>query len=158
VVFLAGSNDNLGLRSAEGGGVLGSPGWMAEYRRRVARVMDAVGRRGARLYYVGLPVMRDRGRDAAAAAVNSAILAEAADRPWVRYIDSGALLGEPGEGYDAYRTSPDGDQVKARQDDGIHMSREGTNWVADVVARAIRDDWHIGASQARQPIAGPPIP
>ncbi len=58
-VVMVGLNDRIPLRGANGQRVLvGSAEWRTEYGRRVERLIRALKRRGAAIYWVGLPVMR----------------------------------------------------------------------------------------------------
>ena len=80
-----------------GGGralMMQTPAWQTEYGRRAGELMDEAGARGARLYWVGLPVLRDARRNATAADANAAVAAAAAERPWVRFVDIWALFAD----------------------------------------------------------------
>jgi hypothetical protein len=63
VVLMFGGNDDhnfmTGVPEGREVGTFGSPSWRAEYRRRVATVMDTVTRNGGYLVWVGLPITRD---------------------------------------------------------------------------------------------------
>lgn len=143
VVFMAGANDYTDLRVDSSTLARGTPEWSAEYRKRAAEVMDIVGRGGAQFYWVGQPIMRDKARSKVAAEINAAVIAEAAKRPWVHYIDTYAMFSDNDGNYAAFLPGPDGELVRVRQDEGIHFTRTGTTWVSEVVYKAIRRDWKI---------------
>ena len=70
VVLFLGANDDK-VMQANGKKIEQlTPAWREEYTRRAGAVMDIVGQRGARLYWVGMPVMRDKWRRDNATALN----------------------------------------------------------------------------------------
>lgn len=143
VIFFVGANDYTDMRVDSGSLARGTPGWIAEYSKRAANVMDIVGKGGAQMYWVGQPIMRDAARAKVAADINTAITAEAAKRPWVHYIDTWSMFTDPDGNYTAFLPDASGEQVRVRQEEGIHLTRTGTTWVSDVVYKAIRRDWNI---------------
>ncbi len=143
VVFMAGANDGVPIRTAAGTLEYGTAAWNTEYARRAAQIMDTVGPTGARMYYVGQPIMRESKQNRIANDINIAISKEAATRPWVTYIDSWSLLTDPNGNYAAYLTTSSGETIKARADDGIHLTSATTVWVADAVYAVIRKEWRL---------------
>jgi hypothetical protein len=141
VVLFMGANDFNNMRTASGVVVVQTAAWQEEYSRRAAVMMEAAGERGGRLYWVGMPVVRDARRNAVAAITNDTIAAEAAPRPWVRFVDVWGLFAEPDGRYATFRPGAAGEMVRVRQDDGIHLTRAGTNWVAAMVFEELRRDW-----------------
>jgi hypothetical protein len=139
VVTILGANDLNGVA----GYAVGTPAWMAEYGRRQGEIMDIVGKRGAQLYWVGEPIMRDPGQASAAHDVNVSALAQIATRPWVHYVDSWSLFINTNGSYAGTLPDISGRFVAVRQDDGLHLSREGTTWLATAVYTMIRRDWQL---------------
>lgn len=144
VVFMVGANDGITLRTPAGEIVYGSAAWKEEYARRAAEIMDIVGQRGTRLYYIGQPVMRESKQSRIADDINVAVAGEAAKRPWVIYVDSWSLLVDQNGEYSTFLVDANGERVKARADDGIHLTAVSTVWVANAVYAAIREDWGLG--------------
>lgn len=140
LVFMLGANDThpLGVdgRIVE----VEAPAWEAEYRRRVAVAMDLVGDADRALVWVGAPPLRDGDKTAKLAVINGAVAAEAASRPWVRFVDTAGVLVGPGGGYTAY-LEVDGRPVRVREGDGIHLTRAGADLAAGVVLEAVADLW-----------------
>jgi hypothetical protein len=143
VVFLVGANDYTDLRVDSRTLARGTPEWSAEYRKRAGEVMDIIGRSGAQFYWIGQPIMHDSARSKVAADINAAAMAEAATRPWVHFIDIWAMFTDASGNYATFLPGPDGELVRVRQDDGIHLTRTATTWVSDVVYQAIKRDWKI---------------
>lgn len=143
VVFMAGANDGVPIRTSAATLEYGTAAWNTEYERRAAQIMDIVGPTGARMYYVGQPIMRESRQNRIANDINIAITRAAASRPWVTYIDSWSLLTDPDGNYADYLTTSSGERIKARKDDGIHLTAATTVWLADAVYAVIRKDWRL---------------
>jgi hypothetical protein len=143
VVLFLGANDDK-VMQANGKKIEQlTPAWREEYTRRAGVVMDLVGQRGATLYWVGMPVMRDKWRRDNATALNESVKAAAASRPWVRFVDLGPLFNDRNGAFTTYRPDASGEQVKVRQDDGIHLTRAGTTWVAAAIYKQLREDFGL---------------
>jgi len=138
VVVMLGENDNQALRTRGGREEtpVGTFGWPQAYLERVAEFMRIATSRGARVVWVGLPVIRDTGRRELAARQND-IFARAADEvKRVAYLDSWGLYSTPNRGYTAYMREG-GSVVQVREADGVHFTSAGYTMLArDVVALA----------------------
>src|SRR5262249_679622 len=146
VVVLMGANDAREIRTADGTLALGSAAWATEYAKRVAAIMDVVGDHGGQLYWVGLPVMRDAARTRSAATIDAALDQESATRSWVHFVDIRWLFVDSNGRYTTYRPDDSGLNTKVRQDDGIHLTQIGTDWVARVVYQQFQQDWDFTPS------------
>jgi hypothetical protein len=117
------------------------PGWAAEYAFRVRRMMNTYRQRGAaRVYYLTLPLPRDRDRQEVARAVNAAIdVASVPYRSSVRVLDMEPIFTPDGR----YRVgmTVDGREQVVRQPDGIHLNGTGSRLAAGVVRDALRRDF-----------------
>jgi hypothetical protein len=143
VVFMAGANDGVAIRTTGGTLEYGTAAWNTEYSRRAGEIMDIVGQSGARFYYIGQPIMRESKQNRIANDINIAIVKAAASRPWVSYIDSWALLTDRDGNYATYLENTTGETIKARADDGIHLTPTSTVWVANAAYAAIRKEWKL---------------
>jgi len=132
VVVMFGANDSQGMDIDGAPYQPSSPEWQAEYRRRVGVVMDQLRGDGRLVLWVGQPRMRDTGFDQRMATLDRIYAQEAEDRPWVRFLDSRAILSPDGEGYQATA-----DGVSLRQGDGIHLDRAGADLLAEAVLDAV---------------------
>jgi len=141
VVFI-GANEGFPMPGA-GGEQLEccGPAWAAEYAYRARRMMNAYRQRGdARVYWLTLPLPRDRDLAEVARAVNAAIRVAAEPyRAQVRMLDMTELF-TPGDRYrDAMEV--DGRRRIVRDPDGIHLNNEGAQVAAEVVLQAVREDF-----------------
>ncbi|MGI8689977.1 MAG: SGNH/GDSL hydrolase family protein [Thermomicrobiales bacterium] len=141
IVWFAGANDFVDMRTDAGSLTRGTPEWLAEYRKRAAAVMDIVGRGGGQMYWVGQPIMRDKARSNVAADINTVVQAEAESRPWVHYIDIWSMFTDASGNYAAFLPDTNGELVRVRQEEGIHLTRTATNWVSDRVYAVMRGDY-----------------
>jgi hypothetical protein len=143
VVLFLGANDFDNIRLEGQTLSMQTPAWQAEYSRRAGELMDEVGEGGASLYWVGMPVVRDARRNATVADANAAVTEAAATRPWVHFVDIWTLFADPQGRFATFRPGPGGEVTRVRQDDGIHLTRPATNWVAALVYEAIREEWDL---------------
>jgi uncharacterized protein len=138
VVIMFGANDAQGLETPDGEIFQPlEPGWIDDYRRRVAGTMDLLrDPDGDRIvYWVGQPIMRSAGFSERMAGLNAIYRAEAESRPWVRYVDSYSMFANEAGAYEAFLPGVDGTVQDLRQGDGIHLSRAG----GDLLARHVLD-------------------
>ena len=137
VVVFIGANEGFPFGDVE----CCSPEWAAQYAARVRTMMGAYRQAGgARVYWLTLPMPRDRDRQAIARTVNAAI--RVAAQPWradVRVLDMAAVFTPGG----TYRASMpvDGRQQLVRDPDGIHLNAAGARIAADAVLAAIERDF-----------------
>jgi hypothetical protein len=153
-VFAFGGNDDSGDMTGLPDGValdgFGGPKWTKEYRRRVGGLMDTASQAGAFVVWLGLPITKDAAQSRRWRVVNRAARAEAEERAGtVAYVDMYDLLSDDGA-FAPYLRSDDGQLVKVRADDGVHLERAGGDIVADQVVRELRravDVWSWRASE-----------
>jgi len=132
-VFMIGINDP-GMPMIAGGQYTSYPkkAWLKEYEHRAERLMLMMLHDGAkRVYWVGLPVMPEKGQTAQAYHLNELFKDAAAKHPSVVYVDTSALLATKKGGFIA----------SLRSGDGVHFTNEGAQRIADAVWRAMKRDW-----------------
>jgi len=144
VVLMFGGNDDHGFMTGipEGRevGTFGSPSWRAEYRRRVATVMDTVTRNGAYLVWIGLPISRDADQTLRFDVINSIVETEAAKRESrVSYLDTYFFFAGENGRYAQYIEDSTGKLVKMRADDGVHFERPAGDLIAQKVLERLED-------------------
>jgi uncharacterized protein len=139
VVMVIGGND--GFNVAVNGQLYGpdTPQWQLEYARRTAVVMQDLGSNGKRpVYWVPPPTARDTEFNKIFASQNKAVEQAARAVPGARYVDIYSTLNH-GRYSDVLKI--DGDEVLARQADGIHFSRAGAVAPARLIFRAMAKDY-----------------
>jgi hypothetical protein len=142
VVVMFGANDAQGIVEANGTvhQDAGTPGWQAEYRRRVAGVMDILKADGRMVAWVGQPIMRSDELSAHMEMMNAIYRDEASKRPWVKYIDLWPLFADADGEYDAYIVDDDGETKLMRHPDGVHFVRDGGERAARYVYEEILEE------------------
>ena len=137
VVVFIGANEGFPIDGAECCGA----DWAAAYATRVRTMMNTYRRDGTgRVYWLTLPLPRDRERQTVARAVNAAVRAAAAPyRAQVRVLDMTTLFTPDGR----YRESMevDGRTELVREPDGIHLNDRGSELAADVIEDALAADF-----------------
>ncbi len=146
IVFMVGGNDDQSMRVDDGTALLtGSTAWIAEYQRRAGAMMDITAYEGVHLYWLLLPPMADDQRDDVADKINAAVRLEASSRPWVTAVDLDPLLADEAGEFAPRRPDPaTGDERAARQDDGVHITRRASRWIAAIVIEEIERRWALG--------------
>lgn len=145
LVFMVGGNDDQNMLASDTVVDVGSAAWAAEYRRRAAAFMDATATGSSHLYWIGLPPMQEDRRETISITINDILASEAADRPWVTYVDIHPLFAGPDGGYQSHRPDRAGDQRLVRASDGVHITYEGSGWVAEQLWDDIRRLWALSA-------------
>ncbi len=121
VVMVVGGNERNDMTVGGQTLVPGSAAWEAEYERRARVVMRAMMQEGVqRVFWSGPPTARDEKWNAVYADVNSALTRAAGAVPGVAYVD----LYDESKPF-AMEETIDGEQVLARQRDGIHWTYPG---------------------------------
>jgi hypothetical protein len=149
IVVMFGANDAQGIIEPDGTvhQDFGTPGWLAEYRRRVAGVMDLLRADDRLVVWVGQPIMRDEELAGWMSGLNEIYQQEAKTRPWVRYLDTWDLFVDEDGDYSARIEDDDGEEKLMRNPDGVHFVREGgeraARYILDIVfeeAKVERDE------------------
>jgi hypothetical protein len=147
VVVMFGGNDDhgfmTGLPEGKEVGAFAGASWTAEYRRRVAAIMDTVTRNGAFLVWIGLPITDDADQTTRFDAINAIVQREAAKRPGrVSYLDTYFFFAENG-GYAQFVETDSGRLVRMRADDGVHFERAAGDLIARQVLRRLNQRFDL---------------
>lgn len=155
-LLIFGGNDNADYMTGAAQGdfskPFGSPAWQAEYRRRVALMMDTLTqRKGQTLIWVGAPVAQDQALDGQMKVLNRIYKSEAAKRPGsVIYIDPDPIFAPNG----TFQTSIvyQGKQIVVREPDGQHLNTDGGVVLADIVMALLEKRFVLSGAKPRSPI------
>jgi uncharacterized protein len=130
---------------------VGTAAWQEVYAQRVGEAMDTLTKGGRRVYWVGNPIMRDFGYRQRIAMMNHIYAAEAKKHPGVTFVSTWQALANEKGSYAEYLKDENGDLVLMRAPDGIHLSREGGDRMAQVVLDVIEKDWGMTGSASPSP-------
>jgi len=138
IVVNIGGNDRQPIR--HGGRTLDrfTRAWFREYERRVARFMDVLKRSRARVYWVGLPIVRSDRMTRDYRAMNRIYQRQAA-RHRITYVSIWRTFADSRGRYTPFGgRSLRGQTRRLRNEDGMHFTADGRLRLAAHVARAMR--------------------
>ena len=147
VVIALGLNDAQQPMTLPDGTFLsrGSPGWRAEYRRRVGAMISIAQNAGARVVYVAPPPVSEADSNPYLFSINVQIVKEAQ-----AHKDTASVFTYPKfavhSQYSAYLPI-DGKQVLVRTPDGIHLSPAGNDILSAAVMKALGTIYTLPASK-----------
>ncbi len=152
VVVTFGGNDAQGLRNLDKTwAVEHTPGtgsddtdWRAEYGRRVGDAMDYLGGDNRALIWVGIPNDDNPDVTARLQVQNEVVMAEAAKRSNVVFIDTWKRFSGLSGGFAEVVQDPRDNEFKdVRADDGFHLNETGAEILALDIAEAIRTELRV---------------
>ncbi len=143
VVVLLGGDD--GQDFVDRGRIVhfGTALWRSVYSSRVAQMMDEATAAGARVLWVGLPIMSSPVLSAEMVQMNTIYAHEAALHAGVTFLATWRLFATAQGAYSAYLPDASGQTVLMRNPDGVHFSGAGDDRLATAVVRAMDRSWHI---------------
>jgi len=135
VIVMLGENDGQSLTNAQGHIVapISTPAWPPAYAGRVAQLAKIATSGGARLVWVGLPIVKDPGRRAVGEHLNGVYEEALSSVENTAYLDIWDLFKAPDGGYTAYFHSG-GRVTLVRAPDGLHFNSTGYEMVAAAAA------------------------
>ena len=139
IAVIIGGNDRQSIWKNGDRLDLGTPAWRAEYERRIARFMDVLAKSGAKVYWVGLPVVRSDRMSRDYRRLNAIQRAQAL-RHGFTYVSLWEAFADAKGNYTSFGRNVDGVKRRLRKNDGMHFSLDGELLLAHVVARAIARD------------------
>jgi hypothetical protein len=136
IVVLIGGNDAQAIRVNGRSLERFSKPWLAEYQHRVADFMKILRRAKAKVYWVGLPVVRSDVMSDHFRTMNTIFQRQAA-RHRITYVSIWKDFADSGGEYTSFGRSVGGVKRQLRKNDGMHFTEDGTLRLAARVARAI---------------------
>ena len=143
IVFFLGANDWQNMISGEGALLRrGTEEWRQEWGWRLFITLEVLKSEHRHVVWVGQPPMRRDPFREGAPVLNEIAREITAGRDDVTMIDIWEMFGGDGE-YQERVVGPDGEEFRARQNDGVHLRREASEWVADLVVNAVARRWNL---------------
>jgi len=144
IVIMLGENDNQSLRNAAGREEtpVGTFDWPQAYGDRVEDFMRLATSKGARVVWVGLPIVSDKGRWGILERQNAVFDQSATGVRDVTYLDTWDMFESPDGGYTAYYRS-DGKVELIRESDGLHFNAAGYELLARAVVEAAQQEFGL---------------
>lgn len=145
VVVMLGGNDAQAFQAGNNVVQFGTSTWHRIYAARVAQLIAEATSSGARVVWVGLPIMGPTSGlpNADIAEENAVFQAEAAANPAALYVASWKLFENAAGQYATY-LPVNGSLVQVRDPDEVHIDPPGgTDLLATAVVHAIEAAWRI---------------
>ncbi len=142
-VVIMGTNDRQTIVEDGARYALFTDKWREIYGARVDDFTATLKSTGARIYWVGLPVMRSPTFEGDMKTFTKIFKAHAADND-VTFLTTHDLLADEDGKYAAYGTDSAGRKKLLRAEDGIHFTMQGYEKLVSPVARAIMRDVDSG--------------
>ena len=136
IVIMIGGNDRQSIWLNGRRLPRGSKMWLAEYERRVARFMTLLAEADAKVYWVGLPVVRSAWMSRDYQGLNK-IFQSQARKYGFTYVSTWETFLDESGGYTSFGRNLDGVKRRLRKEDGMHFTKDGQLRLADTVARTI---------------------
>jgi hypothetical protein len=136
IIVVIGGNDNQHIRTEHGRLEPMSREWLAEYERRVSAFMAPLQRDRAKIYWVGLPVVRSPSLSRSFNVMNG-IYQREAKRHAIRYVSVWDKFTDSHGGYSSFGKSLKGVRRQLRENDGMHFTEVGSLRFAAQVGAAI---------------------
>ena len=138
IVVLFGANDFQNVEHE--GQILDRFGseWLDLYRQRVDRIMTLLGQPEVQTIWVGQPPVREPRLSGGLAMLNDVYVEVAAEHPQVSYLDAWELFSDADGGY-----VDEVDGVRLRREDGVHLTVDGGNRLAEAVWDLIGPAWGL---------------
>ncbi len=133
VAIMMGTNDTQSISSTGSGWTAyGTSAWKTKYGKRVGKMMQAMLDGGARrIYWVGMPIMKESWRNSRMKLINSIVQEQAAKHPG-RPVHRHLAAVHDGDGaFDPQWRGPD----------GVHFTVAGQDRLAKAVYAVIKKQW-----------------
>ena len=154
-IVMIGEDDRVPLKGTTSKKLvaIGSAEWKAEYTRRIDRLMKAVKRKNASIYWVGLPILSRTDANDQAQMMNE-IIRERAYLNGFKYIDAFADFADENGAYSAYGPDLAGKIRVLREGDGVHFTDAGNRKLAHFVEKELRRDLTQAKGERSVPLLG----
>lgn len=154
-VIMVGYSDRMGLRLPSTGRrvSIDTEEWRDEYGRRADRLIKALKRQGAAVYWIGLPILRRTDANDDAQVIND-IVREKAYLNGIKFIDTQTQFADEAGNYSAYGPDLTGKSRLLREGDGILFTQAGYRKLAHFVEQEIKRDVVRARNERAIPLAG----
>jgi hypothetical protein len=146
VVIMLGGNDGQAFQSGNTVVQFGTPLWHRIYEARVAELMAEATKTGARVIWVGLPIVGPSAdlSNSDIEAQNSVYAAAASANPAVTFVSTWKLFENSAGAYSTYLSIAGQGLVQVRDADEVHIDPPGgTDLVGAYVVTQMEQTWHI---------------
>ena len=133
VICAIGANDAQNFQVDRTVYSFGTPAWKQMYAERVREFAKLLTRDGARVLWIGMPVMRESGFARRMTSLNGLMKEVLAEFPQITWVDPNPYIAGSGGSFEQYRQDQRGKLVRLRADDGIHLSEDGAAYLLPAI-------------------------
>ncbi|MBN9246781.1 MAG: DUF459 domain-containing protein [Hyphomicrobium sp.] len=153
-IVMVGEDDRMSFRGADGKRLpSGSEAWIAEYTRRVDRLMRVFKSKNAGVYWVGLPNLARSDANELAQKMND-VIRERAYLNGYKYIDAYQGFTDENGAYSSYGPDLEGAIRLLRLRDGVNFTDAGNRKLAHFVEKELRPDLIQAKANRNIPLLG----
>ncbi len=139
-IVVVGTNDQMGISGRGKITPFGSPSWEKAYEGRIEELISVFTDKNIRVYWVGLPIMRDEGPQQSARKLGR-LFAKGAQNNKITFIDTTRATSDASGNFSQRLLLPKENVPKIlRAPDGVHFKMEGYRLMALPVIAAINVD------------------
>jgi hypothetical protein len=120
-----------------------TPEWVAEYRSRLNALFDTSTNAGARVIWIGLPIMRSGKFSETCRSLNAIYSSVCQEHVDATFMPTYGLFSDGSGQYSAYLKNASGKTVLMRANDGIHFTEAGGDLVGKALIDTIRKYYEI---------------
>lgn len=135
VIVAIGANDGQGFVVEHKVLAYGTDAWRQVYQDRLASFLAMVSAGGARVVWVALPPMRVPVYDEKIAAINRIAYTVVSQSPQATWWNPVSLVGDEQGKFREFETEANGQAMRVRSTDGIHLSDEGAGRLTAVLMK-----------------------
>jgi hypothetical protein len=157
VIVAIGANDGQGF--VVDGKVLpyGSEEWRKVYQERIAAFLAMVETGGPRVVWVGLPPMRGHIYDEKISDLNRITYTVVSQSPQATWWNTVSYVGDDAGKYREFVTLDDGQSIRIRSSDGIHLSDEGAGLLTSVLLKWLDPPSQTASGATATPVTAPAV-
>ena len=141
VIIMIGLNDAQTLTTSEGRAIVayGTEVWNQKYAERVSELLDIFEENNIIVFWIGLPVMREKIYSGRMSNLNAIYEREIQDRDTVFFIPTRDLFADENGNYISHLPDESGRMKLIRTSDGIHLQYFGGKIVAKEVIQRMEE-------------------
>lgn len=140
ILIMMGVNDaNNHIRDGNRLCLVGTPEWVQAYEHRVESFLRIVSASHARVYWIGVPVVREGWLQSRVLLANMAARNACGKLENCHFIDTFDALCDENRNYTNYLKESNGSSVRIRTKDGVHFSLAGGNLLARYILLKLED-------------------
>jgi lysophospholipase L1-like esterase len=156
VIVAIGANDGQGFVVDSKVLPYGSPDWLRVYQDRLANYLAMVGATGARVVWIGLPPMRIPAYNEKMATINRIAYTVVSQSPQAAWWNPVSYVGDDQGNFREFLTLKNGQTMRLRSADGIHLSDEGAGLLTAVLMKWLDPPPAQTTAASPAPVSPPP--